>query len=92
MGDVQGQVVVADLSGGDDGNLELVAGDMSGNIICFDASGAEVWDRRIKGSVAQAVSVGDVDGDGQVGAALGVRSARFGHIYTASPFYSLMWL
>ncbi|KAK9842442.1 hypothetical protein WJX81_000368 [Elliptochloris bilobata] len=62
MGDVQGQVAVADIDS--DGQMELVAADSRGNIAAFTPNATELWERHVGSNIAQSVTVGDVDGDG----------------------------
>ena len=59
MGDIQGQVAVADING--DGVLEVVAADQRGSVAAFDPLGREVWERHL-GSGISTVSGGWVGG------------------------------
>jgi outer membrane protein assembly factor BamB len=62
MGEVQGQVLVADLNA--DGKIEIFAADTLGNIALFNAKGRELWERHVQSMVAQGAVAGDLDGDG----------------------------
>ncbi len=72
MDEIQGQVAVEDVNG--DGMLELIAMDKKGNVLCFDRNGKEVWETRVAGFSTQAVSFGDVDGDGVLDIVFGTMS------------------
>ncbi|GJP35206.1 hypothetical protein CLOM_g19716 [Closterium sp. NIES-68] len=76
MGEVQGQVVAADVN--HDGKLEIVAADTRGNVAAFSSEGKELWERHLASLIAQGASVGDVNGDGFTEVVLGSSS---GHIY-----------
>jgi outer membrane protein assembly factor BamB len=59
------QVAAADVVTLDNtGDLELLVGDMKGNLLCVSRSGAVLWDRQLPGSIGASPTVGDVDGDG----------------------------
>ncbi|XP_032219619.2 protein DEFECTIVE IN EXINE FORMATION 1 [Nematostella vectensis] len=62
MDSLQGQVTVADVN--DDGAVELVSIDDSGNVACTDLSGKMVWEGRVSGSAAAGIRVADINGDG----------------------------
>ncbi|CAM6082341.1 unnamed protein product [Calypogeia fissa] len=62
MGEIQGQVVAADIN--DDGKLELVTTDSSGNVAAWTGEGQEIWEVHLKSLISQGPTVGDVDGDG----------------------------
>ncbi|KAA6427087.1 MAG: defective in exine formation DEX1, partial [Trebouxia sp. A1-2] len=62
MGDIQAQVAVGDING--DGFVEVVAADANGNVAAFNAKADELWERHVASLVAQAVTFGDVNGDG----------------------------
>ncbi|CAI7761049.1 unnamed protein product [Closterium sp. NIES-54] len=76
MGEVQGQVVAADVN--HDGKLEIIAADTRGNVAAFSSEGKEVWERHLASLIAQGASVGDVNGDGFTEVVIGSSS---GHIY-----------
>ncbi|CAM9105375.1 unnamed protein product, partial [Ectocarpus fasciculatus] len=62
--EIQSQVAVADIVGGLD--LEIVFGDMGGNVICLSADGDVLWDAKVSGVVTQTPTIGDIDGDGDL--------------------------
>jgi hypothetical protein len=62
--EIQSQVAVADVVG--DLNLEIIFGDMGGNVICLGATGELIWDAKVSGEVSQTPTIGDVDGDGDL--------------------------
>jgi outer membrane protein assembly factor BamB len=81
MGDIQGQIAVADING--DGLLEVVATDARGNVAAFTGSGREVWERHVGSQISSAVTFGDVDGDGYLELAFGSFDGRL-HVLRAS--------
>jgi hypothetical protein len=46
------------------GDLEILVGDMRGNLLCVSRSGTVLWDRQLPGSIGATPTVGDVNGDG----------------------------
>ena len=62
--EIQSQVAVADVAG--DMDLELIFGDMGGNVLCVSGSGDILWDAKVSGGVSQTPTIGDVDGDGDL--------------------------
>ena len=46
MAEIQGQPAVADING--DGEVEVVAADVHGNVAAFNWRGREVWERHLK--------------------------------------------
>lgn len=67
FGEIQSQVAVGDIVDTDKrGHLEMVFGDLNGNLICLSYTGKVEWDRRLPGACASTPSLGDVDGDGVV--------------------------
>lgn len=61
---IQSQVAVADITGGFE--LEMIVGDMGGNLIVLNVHGEVLWDRQLSGTLPYTASIGDVDGDGQL--------------------------
>jgi hypothetical protein len=61
---IQSQVAVADITGGFE--LEMIIGDMGGNLIVLNSHGEVLWDRQLSGTLPYTASIGDVDGDGQL--------------------------
>eukprot|EP01128_Nolandella_sp_AFSM9_P007561 TRINITY_DN4183_c0_g1_i1.p1 TRINITY_DN4183_c0_g1~~TRINITY_DN4183_c0_g1_i1.p1 ORF type:complete len:765 (-),score=159.74 TRINITY_DN4183_c0_g1_i1:146-2440(-) len=55
-------IVSEDVTG--DGVLDIIVTDKMGNVVCFDNSGSEVWETRVKGAIHGNPSVGDINGDG----------------------------
>ena len=72
MGEIQGQVAVADVDG--DGEPELVAADTRGSVAAFRFSGEEAWETHLASLIAQGVTIGDVDGDGRMEVVVGTSS------------------
>ncbi|XP_058942673.2 uncharacterized protein [Pocillopora verrucosa] len=62
MDSVPGQVIISDVN--QDGLLEILAIDNSGNIACKDLNGKMVWEATVSSSSASGIRVADVDGDG----------------------------
>ncbi|XP_022800221.1 protein DEFECTIVE IN EXINE FORMATION 1-like isoform X1 [Stylophora pistillata] len=62
MDSLPGQVIVSDVN--QDGSLEILAIDNSGNIACKDFKGKMVWETTVSSSSAAGIRVADVDGDG----------------------------
>jgi hypothetical protein len=46
--EIQAQVAVADLRGGPD--LEMIVGDLAGNVVCLTLQGDVLWDARCPSS------------------------------------------
>ena len=76
MASIHAQVAVADIN--NDTRPEVIAVDMNGNVAAFSASGKEVWERHIDGSIEAAASIGDIDGDGRLEVVLGTGN---GYVY-----------
>lgn len=51
MGEIQGQVVAADIN--DDGKIEIVSADVRGNVAAWAGDGKELWTVHLKSIVAQ---------------------------------------
>lgn len=66
------QVVVGDLF--NNGRLDLVVGDRSGNLFCVDGTGQRVWERELDNPVAAAVRLADVERDGLLEVVLATHS------------------
>ncbi len=62
---ISAQVAVADLVN-DDGALELVVGDGSGNVYCIDRAGKRVWEMEGEAPIIASVRFIDVEGDGRL--------------------------
>ncbi|XP_052769103.1 uncharacterized protein LOC128209205 isoform X2 [Mya arenaria] len=62
MGTIHGQVTVADIT--KDGNLELIAVDTSGNVVCLNSDGTLFWELKISGDNSPGSRLIDIDGDG----------------------------
>ena len=60
MGPIQAGVACGDLLGV--GGMDIVACDTLGNIAAFSADGTMLWDRVLSGSVSQAPTLADLDG------------------------------
>jgi hypothetical protein len=58
------QVAVADVLGGAD--LEIIVGDMAGNLLVISPQGEVIWDRILSGACPITPTIADIDGDGQV--------------------------
>jgi hypothetical protein len=56
------QVVAEDIDG--DGSVELIAQDVSGNVVCYSSSGAIVWETSIDMTRPSGARVVDINGDG----------------------------
>lgn len=62
--EIQSQISVANVRGGSE--LEVLVGDMAGNVAVVSGEGEILWHRRLSGSLPYPITVGDVDGDGIV--------------------------
>ena len=51
MGEIQGQIVAADIN--DDGKIELVTTDTRGNVAAWTNQGEELWEVHLKSLIAQ---------------------------------------
>jgi hypothetical protein len=56
MGEVQAQVLVADLN--DDGMPEILAADVRGSVAMFNTRGEEIWERHLKSMISQVGAAG----------------------------------
>lgn len=74
MGEIQGQVVAADIN--DDGKIEIVSADVRGNVAAWAGDGKELWTVHLKSIVAQGATVGDVDGDGHTDVVIPTASGK----------------
>jgi outer membrane protein assembly factor BamB len=84
MGEIQGQVAAADLDG--DGYSELIAADTRGSVAAFRRDGTELWERHLASLVAQGVTIGDIDGDGELEIAVGTSSGAIHVLKGATGF------
>jgi hypothetical protein len=48
------------------GNVDICAGDIRGNVACFRSDGKEIWERQLAGSISDTPTAGDVNGDGNI--------------------------
>lgn len=62
MAEIQGAVVAADVN--DDGKIELVTGDVHGNVVVWSPKGDLIWEKHLKSLIPKGPTVGDIDGDG----------------------------
>lgn len=89
-GEIQGGVAVENVVSGPE--LEVIAADGSGKVVCIAFDGSVVWDANVGSMVAGGVALGDVDGDGVLDVAIGtvkgqvfVLNAASGAILTGFP-------
>lgn len=64
MDSVSAQVAVADLL--NNGALELVVGDSSGNVYCIDRSGRRIWEHETSAPIISSARFADLEGDGSL--------------------------
>ena len=92
MAPIVGSPVSDDLNG--DGKLDLCAGDVKGNVACFDAHGKELWHTVVGGAVTDSPMLGDVNGDTfldvVVGTSLGGIYALDGRSGKVLPFFPVL--
>ncbi|CUG93509.1 membrane-associated protein, putative [Bodo saltans] len=62
MAPILSSALAEDVDG--DGNVDICAGDIKGNVACFRGDGQEIWERQVSGAVSDTPTAGDVDGDG----------------------------
>ena len=58
------QVAAVDVNS--DGQLEIIATDASGNVLCFSPTGEVVWENQLSGTATAGARVADLDLDGQL--------------------------
>eukprot|EP01033_Poteriospumella_lacustris_P005579 gene5579-3988_t len=46
--------------------MEMIVGDMGGNLVVLNVHGEVLWDRHLSGALPYTATIGDVDGDGQM--------------------------
>ncbi len=56
------------------GHLDLLVGDYSGNVYCVDGKGNRVWEKEVDSPVVSAVRLADVEGDGLLEVVLATRT------------------
>ena len=49
-----------------DGRLDLIAQDISGNVLCFSTTGEVIWETQVTGSRPSGSRVADLDLDGKL--------------------------
>jgi hypothetical protein len=69
MAPIIGGPVSDDVNG--DGKLDMCAGDVKGNVVCFHADGREMWHTLVSGAVTDTPMLGDVNGDSFVDLVVG---------------------
>lgn len=65
MDSISAQVAVEDVIG-NDGVLEMVVGDNSGNVVCINGEGTRVWEHEAKASVESSVRFANVTSDDSI--------------------------
>ena len=69
---ITARVAVGDLF--NNGQLDLVVGDYSGNVYCIDGKGVRVWEREVDSPVGSSVRLADLEGDGLLEVVLATRT------------------
>ncbi|XP_065896585.1 uncharacterized protein [Dysidea avara] len=61
---ITSQVAVHDITG--DGNLNMIVGDQSGNVVCVNHDGTLLWEHEMQDPITTSVRFADMSGDGLV--------------------------
>ena len=65
FGEIVGGTAVADAVSSS-GGLEILVGDLRGNLVCLSAAGEPLWENLLPGEVRFAPTLGDLNGDGAI--------------------------
>lgn len=81
MGRIEAQIAIADVDA--DGENELIACDVRGEIAAFKSDGNKLWRRSVESRISVGAAVGDIDGDGALDVVVGTTSGAV-HAYRAA--------